>query len=438
MMNMADGLKGLGKFNDAKAVLYSIPKTEYVKHSEYYYYLLNSITLSLSTYAYTDADKKAFRIKLRQCRDSLANVITPNSVGAKVNQAEIYKMDGKFREAANLLESIQAKDYLEIDDNAIYWMTLSEIYLMLGNTEATKYCLIRASIIDNRKCVKTYTSLQTLAIMLHNEGDIDHAYKYITRALDDIISSNARSRLVQVAEYMPIITAAHTLQERKIRTRNTAFITMLTILLILLASALIVLYKRNGKLSVARKKLNCQNIQLIELNTRLSQLNESLNSVNRQLSDANKIKEEYIAQLFDICSGYINDMERYRMSLIRKLKAKQEDEIRNMLNTNITALSLKEFFHKFDTIFLDLFPSFIEEFNNLLQPDSQITPHNGELLTPELRIYALVRLGINDSTKIANFLRYSSQTVYNYRMKVRNKAKVAKNEFAEYVQNLCR
>lgn len=126
------------------------------------------------------------------------------------------------------------------------------------------------------------------------------------------------------------------------------------------------------------------------------------------------------------------------MSLVRKLKAGQEAEMKKMLATNLTASSRKDFFRKFDTIFLDLFPSFIDEFNNLLQPDFTITPHDGELLTPELRIYALVRLGINDSTKIASFLHYSSQTVYNYRMKVRNKAKIAKNEFAVNVQNLCR
>lgn len=155
-----------------------------------------------------------------------------------------------------------------------------------------------------------------------------------------------------------------------------------------------------------------------------------------QLKESNQVKEEYIAYLFNLCSEYIDDMDKQRVALSRKLKAGQVSDMAKELSRSKSSDYLKVFFEKFDTIFLDLFPGFIDSFNELLHPDARIYPHNGELLTPELRIYALVRLGINDSTRIASLLHYSPQTVYNYRLKIRNKAIVPKKEFASRVAKL--
>ena len=95
-----------------------------------------------------------------------------------------------------------------------------------------------------------------------------------------------------------------------------------------------------------------------------------------------------------------------------------------------------ELYAKFDSIFLNIYPDFIEEFNNLLVPEERIYPKQDELLTTELRIYALIRLGITDSNKIASFLRYSLRTVYNYRTKVRNKSAVTRGDFEDYVKKI--
>ena len=358
-----------------------------------------------------------------------------NRLGLMVNKAEILKIEGKFREARATLEEVQSLP--EAKENAIYWASLAETYSFLRQRDKQKLCLTRAAIIDKRNCIKTYTSLQDLAMLLYRDGDVDRAYKYITCALEDIIESNARSRLIQVAEYMPIITAAYKHRQEDERSRNIAYYALLSVMTLTLVVLLMLLIYRNRKLNEARHALNDRNARLVSLNQQLSALNDDLNSVNHRLSDSNKIKEEYIAQLFDICSGYIDEIEHYRLSLVRKVKAGQQAELLDVLSESIAAKSLKEFFRKFDMIFLDLFPTFIDEFNKLLQPGAQIVPKDGELLTPELRIYALVRLGINDSTRIAGFLHYSSQTVYNYRLRTRNKAIVPKDRFVESVQNLC-
>lgn len=435
MMNEADGLKGLGRFNEGQEILNSIPKTDFVRNSAYFYYLRHSIVHSLAAEAIDEEEHRAYAAQLRLCRDSIAMVNPENSIGNIVNRAEIMKMEGNFHEACALLEN--ASSHPDAAENAIFWASLANTYNFLNRHDDEKLCLTRAAIIDKRSCVKTYTSLQDLAILLYRDGDIDRAYKYITCALEDIIESNARSRLIQVAEYMPIITEAYKVKRQEERQRNIVYYVIFIVMTLILIVLTTLLIFRNRKLSEARVELDARNASLVSLNEQLSALNDDLNSVNNRLSDSNKIKEEYIAQLFDICSGYIDEIERYRISLVRKVKAGQHAELLDVLNEPIAASSLKDFFRKFDMIFLDLFPTFIDEFNKLLQPGAQIVPKEGELLTPELRIYALVRLGINDSTRIAGFLHYSSQTVYNYRLRTRNKAIVPKDRFVESVQNLC-
>lgn len=141
--------------------------------------------------------------------------------------------------------------------------------------------------------------------------------------------------------------------------------------------------------------------------------------------------------MYSICALYIQQAGRTTENAARKIKTGQLDDLYKTVNSSsFVANELKEFFYTFDSVFLKLYPKFIEQFNTLLQEDERICPKEGELLTPELRVFALIRLGITDSGKIANFLHYSAQTVYNYRLKVRNKSLLSKDEFMEAVQQI--
>ena len=184
------------------------------------------------------------------------------------------------------------------------------------------------------------------------------------------------------------------------------------------------------RLSVIRK-------QLYRTNQELKKLNQDLQDSNNSLEEANHVKEEYIARFFDQCSEYIEKLENYRKSLNAKAKNNQLDDLFKMIkSTTLVETELEELYQNFDSIFLNIYPSFIQEFNALLLPEEQIVPKAGELLNTELRIFALIRLGITDSIKIANFLRYSLRTVYNYRTKVRNKAAGSREEFEEIVKKI--
>ena len=177
--------------------------------------------------------------------------------------------------------------------------------------------------------------------------------------------------------------------------------------------------------------------QLGLANESLKKLNEELNSINQELKESNYVKEEYIGYIFTICSSYISKLESFRKNIHVKAMAKKFKEIEDYTSkADMMKEELRDFYKSFDTIFLHIYPDFIKDFNALLQPDKQIMPKEGELLNTELRIYALVRLGITDSVKIADFLHCSPQTVYNNRFRVRNKALIPREAFAETVRTL--
>ncbi len=427
-MNEADGLKGLGRFVDGLAVLHSLPIDE-VCDINYYYYLLHSITLSIYK-EQSDADEaEYYEALLHSYRDAMSKIDNKDMAGKVVNQSELLKEQGKYDEALKVMTDFMRANWSAVEHNATFWCTLSGLYKIKGNTEAEMYYLAMAAIIDKRNCVKTYTSLQDLALLLNEEGDSERAYRYITCAMKDIMSGNARSRLIQVSQCMPIILDAYTQMQERERRQSILFDVVVSVLLLCLALIMVKLRRRNRKLSAMQLSLDAKNKEL-------TVLNENLSVANSRLGESNRIKETYIAYLFKICTEYIDEMDKFRISLARKLKGGQISDIKTILARPVADEALKDFLRRFDKIFLELFPTFVEDFNRLLQPGAEIVPKEAGTLNTELRIYALVRLGINDSTKIASFLHYSPQTVYNYRNKVRNRAAVSKEMFVEAVQNL--
>ena len=176
--------------------------------------------------------------------------------------------------------------------------------------------------------------------------------------------------------------------------------------------------------------------QLTESNNSLQQLNRQLREQGDALVESNRIKEEYIGQLFNLCSQYISETENNSTKMLGRIKMGKIKELQDQLDQSTMKQDLGQLFYNFDMIFLKLFPDFIDSFNALLRHEEHIEVKGDNLLTPELRIYALVRLGINDSVKIASFLHYSPQTVYNYRLKTRNRSDLPKEEFLSHVRRL--
>lgn len=236
-------------------------------------------------------------------------------------------------------------------------------------------------------------------------------------------------------------------QRARLKKTNVALISLLVLLaiaIVFIVSSLLRLRKSRYRLHEVNKELKRRRSEIASANQHLKEANESLIDVNEkmkkaneQLRESNLVKEEYVGYVFAICSNYISKLEEFRKDINRKAKAKMLKEILSMTDREtVVQDELKEFYQNFDAIFLRLYPTFVEDFNALLNPEERIVPRKGELLNTDLRIYALVRLGINDSVKISEFLHCSPQTIYNNRLKVRNKSKLSKTEFTEALRKI--
>ena len=216
------------------------------------------------------------------------------------------------------------------------------------------------------------------------------------------------------------------------------------ILSFFLVLAIVYTYRQMKRVARIRKELYRTNIKLNELNDELQGTNSQLHIVNKELSEANtnlseanQIKEAYIGHFLDLCSTYINKLEKYQNTLNKKAVEKKLDELYKMLkSSDMINNELKELYENFDNIFLHLYPNFVEEFNSLLLDEEKFVLKPNELLNVELRIFALIRLGITDSSKIASFLHYSANTIYSYRTRVRNKAAVPRDDFENRVMKI--
>lgn len=353
----------------------------------------------------------------------------------------IYYMDkpesGEKNRFKKELENQIAHSEMNTREDALKAYALARIYLNEGKEEEYIRNLAYSAIADIKMCNRDIASLEELAAVLFKYNDIDRSYTYINYCLKNALLYPNRVRIVGISSIMDNIQKAYLeksqQQERRVKL-SLYIISALSIILLISITFIVIQFRRIIK---SRKTLNCVNEQLETANKELNVLNSQLTETNSKLIESNYVKEEYIGYVFSICSNYISKLEDYRKNISRKLKTGQIDEIRNLtFNSQMVQNELKEFYHNFDAIFLHVYPNFVNDFNNLLKPDEQITIKDGELLNTELRIYALIRLGIHDSTKIANFLHCSPQTVYNNRLKTRNKAKISKDEFAEAVKSL--
>jgi hypothetical protein len=301
-----------------------------------------------------------------------------------------------------------------------------------NNTIQYERHLIIASIVDMSCPVKENLALQDLAMFIYDKGDyqLEKAQRYIKVSMDDAVAYNNRLRIFEIATKMPVILKTY--QDKVNRQNNIQKLALgfITLLLLGLISAIICIIRQNKQLTLKRKELSESNCKLIQLNGQLHTLNGQLIGTNRQ--------REGLAKLYiDICAKYIDRLNRYQILVKRKIKANQVNE----LLTTISSSRLSEedaaaFMNRFDKAFLDLYPTFVAELNMLLQPCFKIAMDTSRTMSTELRIFALIRLGVKDSSEIAALLFYSPQTIYNYRSAVKNKA-ICRDTFENDVMNLC-
>ncbi|MDR6762253.1 hypothetical protein J2Y38_002464 [Flavobacterium sp. 2755] len=423
-----------GKYRESEAILKSIDKNKLSKSLLPNYYV--SYREFFEHYA-ANSYSKEYLQQIQKYRDSLLMVLDPKSINYQINkiQHDVYhkKIVSAQKQLMNLLKNTSEDD----SQYAMITYLLGSIYEHTHQLELRKKYYALSATADIKNANKDNASLQELALVFYEIEDVDMAYKLTQSAIEDALYCNVQFRTLLMSEVYSIINTVYLEKEAKRKTELQLYLICISLLSVFLIIAVIYVYKQMKKVSRIRGELYETSQKLAELNQDITETNNQLQERNAQLSESNHIKEEYIAHFFSLCSTYINKLENYRIILNKKATAKQFDEIYKMLkSTTLVDTELEELYKNFDIIFLNLYPTFVKDFNALLIKEEQIVLKQGELLNTELRIFALIRLGINDSVKIAAFLRYSLSTIYNYRTRARNKAAVSRNDFEEMVMKI--
>ncbi len=425
LLSMANILGNSGQFPESLAIVDSIPSSsipEYLK--PFYYHIKRTLYGYMADYAVRTEDKRRYQNLTSEFRDSLISVNSEKTIYGLLIRADKLNSSGHPEAACKLLEAWNDSHGAEdTHDSAIMAYTLSESYRLLGNREARKRQLAIASIADMESAVREYVALRQLAVMLYEEGDIERAYKYLRQCMNDAVICNARLRQVEINDVFPIVNDVYLRMIDAQRHRLHLYIIIISILALLAAIAYLLAVKQMRHARRARQELAEANTRLVSMNEELKALIGKLREANREIEEASRLKEEYIGEYMNQCSVYIDKLDSFRKKISNRLASGSMAKTKELLqDTNMVDEELRTFYEHFDTTFLRLFPTFVEDFNNLLNPENRIEPKTKGRLTTELRIFALIRLGITDSNKIAQFLRYSVTTIYNYRTKVRNKA----------------
>lgn len=439
-VNMGFVLISAGIFKEGLDTLDKV-NIKYLTDKQRYEYLFLE---ARSRFDLADFDKigdyydKYTSVGLKYC-DSIINQNKPNSyeylsaLGLKLLRSRNYKAAiDPYKKLLKLNQTYQ--------DSAINYSCLSFVYFELGRTHEGLPFLLRSAIIDNAHSTKESVALTNLANYIFKTGDIKTAFTYINNAIEDANFYGAKHREAQISSIMPIIESEQIGGIEKQKRSLIIYASIITCLVFLVIMFAIVVLKQLKKLRIAdeiivkkNNDLNAANELLVKVNTTLDSANHALSQFNVKLDEANMIKDEYIGYFFNMHSDYINKIDRLKRSIEKNISEKRYEEViftLNRLNTNFERENLS---HSFDMVFLNLFPGFVEDFNTLFNPEHQITLHDGQLLNSELRIFALMRLGIHDNESIGKILNFSVNTIYTYKTKVKNKSFIPNDEFEDRI-----
>jgi hypothetical protein len=434
-LNLASIMGTLGMYKEATEILTNINTSPDLKG---YYFTVNSVVYGyMSDYAASLQEKEKYIVLTKKYRDSSLNCYKPQSSAYIMAKSSTLLDAGKHDETLDLLLNYFPTIAHNSNDRAVIAYIISQAYRQKKEPQQEKKWLTISAISDLQLAKKEYISLRSLAFLMFENGDIDRAYNYIKRSLEDALFCNARLRTYEISKMLPIINEAYQKQNETNRFQLVLFLISASILSVFLLAVLFLLFKQMKKLSKAKQDLSLANSKLSELNQELNTFNEKLNDTNYTLTEANLLKEIYIGRYMDQCSDYIGKLDEYRRKLnLMATTGKMNDLISAVKSKQFIENELKEFLTNFDRTFLQLFPNFIPEFSALLIDDEAIQLKESELLNTELRIFALIRLGIKDSAKISTFLRYSVSTIYNYRSQLKNKAAGPREDFEAQVMRI--
>ncbi len=419
-----DIMSHAGLFEDALAEMRAIKKTDLDSALlEQYYYVYCGIYQYQSEYHDRNAYTQVYDSLRRIYTDSLMLVTPENSFSRLSYHSNEMIVSGKIDEAQDMLQARLSQYEPSSREYAIISSILAYSYKMEKDDINYKKYLTISALSDIKGSTKENVSFRELSESLFNDGDIKRAKKYLQKSFDDANFYAARMRNAQSARMLPVIDTAYDASQKQLQNRLKWMLALTAVLAIILAISIIFILKQMNKIHQANITIRNHNDELSEISSKLRELNKKLAETNTALKQSDSIKEEYAGLFMQFSSLTIRNLERYQQVLHNlAVKGNVKDLIKKIESSNIADQTLKDFYNKFDDAILNIYPNFVEKVNALMRPDCQLIPKADSKLNTELRVLALLRIGIVDSEKIAEFLRCSLTTVYTYRSKLRKRA----------------
>lgn len=429
-----------GAFTEAIHVLNGINKEALNKNGKKDYYIAFYHVygeLGFNNIHIDEDLSQEYYSKQNHYRDSLFAILPPHNEEYLMRKEVMLNNDGKYQQAFKINDERLSKCKKGSHEYGIVAYFRYLIFRSLKDEENTKYWLLTSAICDVKNSINDQASLWLLADILSKEGNTERAYKYINFSWNANNEFSTRIRSWQISPTLGTIDHNYQKQLKKANDRLTYAIFCVSLLVIVLAFSAYYVNKQKKLVTDARNELKNINERLEKLNHELSSTNNKLKASNEKLNESNGVKEEYIGQFLGACSHYIDKLDKMRLNINKLVKARKYQEIFDITKSSeIKEKELEGLYTNFDRVFLHLFPNFVSDLNGLLKPEYQIHLADPTKFSAMVRVFALIRLGIDDSTKIAEFLHYAVNTIYNYRAKLRNGAIGDRNEFEKKVKEL--
>ncbi len=422
---LANILISAGIFTESQDTLRSIRLDQVSNQTKANYYnVLSRGYFDMESFSQSHKYSAIYREKGMACIDSALSCYPDGSWQYLSLSAQKNIKQGENTSAIETLNRLINSTRLNNDQLALQLMSLAFVYSILGEHDNALKYMAEAAIADFRSAKKEAVALLFLANYLFERGDIIRASKYINVALEDSRFYGSNFRLWQISQYLPVIKTEHIVTIEKQKQKLWYSVIIVSLLSVIVLISLVIIFKQMHKLRKVKNEIEATN--------------KKLAYTNEELLVANRIKEEYVGYFFSVNTQMIEKLDKFKNSIARKLKRKQFDELTFELDSINIQKEKTSLYNNFDEVFLKIFPDFVRKFNDLLKEGEQIHLKEGHLLNTELRIFALIRLGIHDSEKIAKILDYSVNTIYTYKTKIKNKAKVPNEEFENEVMKIKR
>jgi hypothetical protein len=337
---------------------------------------------------------------------------------SRIKNVKTKNYDGALKDSEAILDLFKSS----YEQQAVNYYDLSHSYLMIGNRRKAVEHLLRSALADLQSATKETAAMHALARLFYEDGDIALADTFIRQAHEDAVFYGARQRQMEIAAIQPLIAAAKLNTVDAQRKRFVRFSIALGVLVVVVIAFAFIIFKQLRKLKAA--ELAIKNV------------NSDLQQSNQELRDANRIKEEYIGFYFNINAEYLSKIESFKKAVDQKIMSRKFEELRYVVDNINLKREREELSYSFDRVFLNLFPDFVNRFNAMFRPEDQISLKEGHLLNTELRIFALIRMGIGDTEKIAKILGYSVNTIYAYKTRVKSRSLVPNDEFEQRIMEI--